>query len=50
MTGKLPGPEQVFRVRLRRPVDNFGVAVLSREGRACQPRIVRAGDENRLVG
>jgi subtilisin family serine protease len=43
----LRGPEQVFRVVLRRPVDNFGVAVL--HGRV-QPRVVRAGDENRLVG
>jgi subtilisin family serine protease len=43
----LRGPEQVFRFVLRRPVENFGVAVL-RGG--VQPRIVRAADENRLVG
>jgi subtilisin family serine protease len=43
----LRGPEQVFRFVLRWPVENFGVAVL--RGRV-QPRIVRAGDENRLVG
>jgi subtilisin family serine protease len=43
----LRGPEQVFRFRLLRPVDNFGVAVL---GGPVQPRVVRAGDENRLVG
>jgi hypothetical protein len=44
----LAGPEQVFRVRIRGPVANFGVAVLS--GRGVQPRIVVAGDENRLAG
>ena len=39
----LRGPEQVFRVRLRRPAANFGVAMLER-GRAVrvQPRIVLA--------
>ena len=47
----LRGPEQVFRVRLRHPVANFGVAVLSRaRGVRVQPRVVRAGDENRLAG
>ena len=47
----LRGPEQVFRVRLRRPASNFGVAMLQR-GRAVrvQPRIVLARDENRLAG
>ena len=45
----LLGPEQVFRVSLRRPVANFGVAVTSQRG-AVAPRVVRAGDENRLVG
>ena len=45
----LSGPEQVFRVSLRRPVANFGVAVTG--GRLdVQPRVVRAGDENRLLG
>ena len=48
---QLAGPEQVFRVRLARPAVNFGVVVLSRgRGVAVQPRIVAAGDENRLVG
>ena len=42
-----PGPEQVFRFALGREVANFGVAVL-RGG--VQPRVVQAGDENRLVG
>jgi subtilisin family serine protease len=47
----LPGPEQVFRVRIARPVANFGVVVTSRaSGVTVQPRIVHAGDENRLVG
>jgi hypothetical protein len=41
------GPEQVFRFTLRRQVANFGVAVLSG---GVQPRVVEAGDENRLVG
>jgi subtilisin family serine protease len=41
------GPEQVFRFALGREVSNFGVAVLRG---AVQPRVVRAGDENRLVG
>ena len=42
-----PGPEQVFRFVLGRPVANFGVAVLRGD---VQPRVVQAGDENRLVG
>jgi hypothetical protein len=42
-----PGPEQVFRVTIARPVANFGVVVLS--GRAV-PHVVVAGDENHLVG
>jgi subtilisin family serine protease len=46
-TATLRGPEQVFRVRIRRPVANIGVAVLRG---SVQPRIVVAGDENRLVG
>jgi subtilisin family serine protease len=45
----LRGPEQVFRLRLPRPVANFGVAVTAGK-RSIQPRIVRAGDENRLMG
>jgi subtilisin family serine protease len=47
----LHGPEQVFRVVLTRPVANFGVVVLSRaRGTRVQPRVVHAGDENRLTG
>jgi len=44
----MPGPEQVFRVTLRRPVANFGVVVTA--GRRVSPRVVYAGDENRLTG
>jgi subtilisin family serine protease len=47
----LNGPEQVFRLVLARPVANFGVVVLSHaRGTRVQPRVVRAGDENRLTG
>jgi subtilisin family serine protease len=47
----LSGPEQVFRFVLRRPVANFGVVVLSHaDGVAVAPRLVVAGDENRLLG
>jgi hypothetical protein len=45
----LLGPEQVFRVSLPRSVTNFGVAVTA-GSRFIQPRIVRAGDENQLLG
>jgi subtilisin family serine protease len=43
----LNGPEVVYRLHLRRPVANFGVAVLRG---AVQPRIVRGANENRLAG
>ncbi|HKI91838.1 MAG TPA: S8 family serine peptidase [Gaiellaceae bacterium] len=47
----LSGPEQVFRFTLRKPVANFGVVVLTRQrGSRVSPRVVEAGDENRLVG
>jgi subtilisin family serine protease len=47
----LRGPEQVFRVRLRKPVANFGVVLLSHgRGVRVQGRVTRAGDENRLTG
>ena len=47
----LGGPEQVFRFVLQQPVANFGVAVISRSaGVDVEPRLVRDGDENRLVG
>jgi subtilisin family serine protease len=47
----LRGPEQVFRFHLARPVANFGAVVVSQSrGVHVQPRVVRAGDENRLTG
>jgi subtilisin family serine protease len=47
----LAGPEQVFRIRLRRPAANFGVAVISQAPRVrVQPHVMYAGDENRLTG
>ncbi len=50
--GELPGPERVFRVTLgRKAVANFGVVVTSlARGVKVEPRIVVAGDENRLLG
>jgi subtilisin family serine protease len=47
----LPGREVVYRVRIKGRPANFGVAVTSRPaGVRVEPRIVRAGDENRLAG
>ncbi len=46
---RLGGPEEVFRFRLRKPVANFGVAVLS-GGSHISPRLVRNDDENELDG
>ena len=47
----LRGPELVYRVLVRRPVANFGVAVTSAgRGVRVDPRIVRGNDENRLAG
>ena len=42
-----PGPEVVYRVTLKKPVANFGVAVLSGD---AVPHVTYAGDENHLVG
>ncbi len=51
LPASLVGPEQVFRVRIARPVANFGVAIVSRDrGVRVEPRVVAAGDENRLTG
>jgi hypothetical protein len=48
---RLVGPEVVYRVHVRRAPANFGVAVLSTApGVRVEPRIVRAGNENRLSG
>jgi hypothetical protein len=47
----LSGPEQVFRITISKPVANFGAAVLSHAtGVRVSPRVVVAGDENRLLG
>ena len=47
----LPGPEQVFRVRITGAPANFGVAVVHQAaGVEVHPRVVAAGDENRLTG
>jgi subtilisin family serine protease len=45
--GTYPGPELVYRVTVKRPVANFGVAVTS--GRAV-PHVVFAGDESHVAG
>jgi subtilisin family serine protease len=51
VTNNLPGPEQVFRVVLPRPVANFGVVVTGQaRGVSVTPRIVFPGDENHLAG
>jgi hypothetical protein len=51
VTPHLPGPEQVFRFVLRRPAANAGAVVISHgRGVRVSPRLVRAGDENRLTG
>jgi subtilisin family serine protease len=47
----LSGPEQVFRFVANRQLANFGAVVTSRApGVRVSPRLVVAGDENRLVG
>jgi hypothetical protein len=51
LNARLAGPEQVFRVRIKRAVANFGVVITSRaNGVTVEPRIVVNGDENRLTG
>ena len=51
VTSRLRGPEQVFRVVVRRPVANLGVVITSRApGVRVEPRLVADGDENRLTG
>ena len=47
----LSGPEQVFRFVAKAPLVNFGAVVTSHApGVRVSPRLVMAGDENRLVG
>jgi subtilisin family serine protease len=51
VSSRLAGPEQVFRVRVTGTVANFGVVVTQRgPGSRVEPRVVAAGDENRLTG
>jgi subtilisin family serine protease len=51
ITARLRGPERVFRVRVDRPIANFGVVIVSRgAGVTVEPRVVVARDENRLTG
>jgi subtilisin family serine protease len=51
VTTVLRGPETVYRVRLRRPVANFGVVITRRpRGSRVEPRIVAGLDENRITG
>jgi subtilisin family serine protease len=48
---RLGGPEQVFRFTLRKPVANFGIAVIDHaRGVRVSPRLVAGDDENRVVG
>jgi subtilisin family serine protease len=47
----LNGPETVFRVDVTQQVANFGVAITAQGKNVdVEPRIVHAGDENRLTG
>jgi subtilisin family serine protease len=47
----LSGPEQVFRFETKKPLVNFGAVVTSHApGVQVSPRVVVAGDENRLLG
>jgi subtilisin family serine protease len=51
VTNSLPGPEQVFRVRVGRGAANVGARITGQpKGVRVTPRIVYAGDENRLGG
>ncbi len=51
VAAELRGPEQVFRLTLPRDAANFGVVVTARRnGSRVEPRVVVAGDENRLTG
>jgi hypothetical protein len=51
VAANLPGPEQVFRIRVRRAIANFGVVILS-SGRGVRvtPRLVAGHNENHLLG
>jgi Subtilase family len=47
----LAGPEQVFRITVKQRIANVGAVILTRgSGVHVSPRLVVAGDENRLTG
>ncbi|HSX23196.1 MAG TPA: S8 family serine peptidase, partial [Gaiellaceae bacterium] len=47
----LSGPEEIFRLVLKKPVANIGAVVTSHaNGVRVAPRLLSAADENRLVG
>jgi hypothetical protein len=48
ISNDLRGPETVYRFRLTKPVENFGVAIVTQG--AITPRVVQDDDENRLMG
>jgi hypothetical protein len=51
VNGRLAGPEQLFRVSVKRSIANLGVVILSRgRGVTVEPRILAGLDENRLTG
>ena len=51
VSNSLPGPEQVFRIRVQGRVANVGVRITRLpRGVSVTPRLVYAGDENRLAG
>jgi subtilisin family serine protease len=51
VSNSLPGPEQVFRVRVQGAVANVGVRITRQpRGVSVTPRLVYAGNENRLAG
>jgi subtilisin family serine protease len=51
LVNSLPGPEQVFRIRVRGAVANIGARITRMpRGVNVTPRLVYAGDENRLAG
>ena len=51
LSNNLPGPAQVFRIIIRKPVANLGAVVIGAAASVhVTPRLVIAGDENRIVG
>ncbi len=51
VSASLAGPEQLFRFTISRRVANAGVVITSRaNGSRVEPRVIAAGDENRLAG